>query len=87
MPRERSALRAELGPLVRLAVPLALAQGGQALMGVVDTAIVGRAGALPLAATGLGNVLFMALAVLGMGVMHGLDPLVSQALGAGDVLA
>jgi MATE family multidrug resistance protein len=78
------ALRAELGPLVRLALPLAAAQGGQALMGVVDTAVVGRSGALPLAGTGLGNALFMALAVFGMGVMHGLDPLVSQALGAGD---
>ena len=77
-------LRAELGPLVRLALPLALAQGGQALLGVVDTAIVGRAGALPLAGTGLGNALFMALAIFGMGVMHGLDPLVSQAVGAGD---
>jgi MATE family, multidrug efflux pump len=53
-------------------------------MGVVDTAVVGRAGAIPLAGVGLGNVLFMALGVLGMGVMHGLDPLVSQALGAGD---
>jgi MATE family multidrug resistance protein len=77
-------MRAEVGPLVRLALPLAAAQGGQALMGVVDTAVVGRAGALPLAGVGLGNALFMALAVTGMGVMHGLDPLVSQALGAGD---
>ncbi len=83
MPPDRP-LRAELRLLTRLAVPLAIAQGGQALMGVVDTAVVGRAGALPLAGTGLGNVLFMALGVLGMGVMHGLDPLVSQALGAGD---
>jgi MATE family multidrug resistance protein len=77
-------VRAELRPLVRLALPLAIAQGGQALMGVVDTAVVGRAGSLQLAATGLGAVLFIALAVLGMGVMQGLDPLVSQALGAGD---
>ena len=77
-------LAQELRSLVRLALPLAVAQGGQALMGVVDTAVVGRAGALPLAGTGLGNVLFMALAVLGMGVMHGVDPLVSQAVGAGD---
>jgi MATE family multidrug resistance protein len=84
MPPAPHPLRAEIGPLVRLALPLAAAQGGQALMGVVDTAVVGRAGALALAGTGLGNVLFMALAVLGMGVMHGLDPLVSQALGAGD---
>ncbi|HEY6099034.1 MAG TPA: MATE family efflux transporter, partial [Anaeromyxobacter sp.] len=79
-------LRSELRALVRLALPLAVAQGGQALMGVVDTAVVGRAGALPLAGTGLGNALFLALAIFGMGVMHGLDPLVSQAIGAGDPL-
>ncbi|WP_242340365.1 MULTISPECIES: MATE family efflux transporter [unclassified Anaeromyxobacter] len=79
-----SPLRAEVSALVRLAVPLAIAQGGQALMGVVDTAVVGRAGPLPLAGVGLGNVLFMALSVLGMGVMQGLDPLIAQALGAGD---
>jgi MATE family multidrug resistance protein len=84
MPGSPRPLRAELAPLVRLAVPLALAQGGQSLMGVVDTAIVGRAGALPLAGVGLGNALFMALSVFGMGVMFGLDPLVSQAHGAGD---
>ncbi len=77
-------LRAEVSALFRLALPLAIAQGGQALMGVVDTAVVGRAGPLPLAGVGLGNVLFMALAVLGMGVMQGLDPLIAQALGAGD---
>jgi MATE family multidrug resistance protein len=80
----RNALRAELRALAALAAPLALAVGGQALMGVVDTAVVGRAGAVPLAGVGLGNALFMALAVFGMGVMHGLDPLVAQALGAGD---
>jgi MATE family multidrug resistance protein len=80
----RPAIVAELRALVRLAVPLAVAQGGQALMGVVDTAVVGRAGALPLAGTGLGNALFMLLAVFGMGVMQGLDPLVAQAVGGGD---
>jgi MATE family multidrug resistance protein len=77
-------LRAELRALIRLAVPLAIAQGGQALMGVVDTAVVGRAGAVPLAGTGLGNMLFFAVAVLGMGIMHGFDPLISQAVGSGD---
>ncbi len=84
MSRPPSPLRRELTELVSLAVPLAVAQGGQALMGVVDTAVVGRAGALPLAGVGLGLALFMALSVFGMGVMHGLDPLVSQAVGAGD---
>lgn len=85
MASARHPLADEIRPLLRLALPLAVAQGGQALLGVVDTAVVGRAGALPLAGTGLGNVLFMALAVFGMGVMHGVDPLVSQAIGAGDM--
>jgi MATE family multidrug resistance protein len=84
VPSPSTPLRAEVSALVRLAVPLAIAQGGQSLMGIVDTAVVGRAGPLALAGVGLGNALFMALSVFGMGVMHGLDPLVSQALGAGD---
>ena len=79
-----SPTRAELRALARLAVPLALASAAQSLMGLVDTAVVGRAGAEPLAGTGLGNVLFFAVSVLGMGLMMGLDPLVSQAVGAGD---
>jgi MATE family multidrug resistance protein len=73
-----------MAALARLAFPLALATGGQALMGVVDTAVVGRAGALQLAAVGLGNSLAMFLAVFGMGIMQGLDPLIAQAVGAGE---
>lgn len=77
-------IRAELRALVRLAVPLSLASAGQSLMGLVDAAVVGRAGAVPLAGVGLGALLFFAVSVLGMGTMMGLDPLVAQALGAGD---
>jgi MATE family multidrug resistance protein len=51
-------------------------------MGVVDVAIVGRLGAVPLAAVGLGNGIFFTLCVVGLGVMLGLDPLVAQAIGA-----
>jgi MATE family multidrug resistance protein len=53
-------------------------------MGLVDTAVTGRAGAGPLAGTGLGNALFFAVAIFGMGLMMGLEPLTAQALGAGD---
>jgi MATE family multidrug resistance protein len=53
-------------------------------MGVVDTAIVGRAGAVANAGVGLGNNLYLAVAILAGGIMHGVDPLVSQALGSGD---
>jgi len=73
-----------MAALSRLAVPLALAQAGQALMGIVDAAVVGRAGAGALAAVGLGTTFAMTLAVTGMGVMQGLDPLISQAIGEGD---
>lgn len=74
----------ELRGLVRLAAPLAATQAGFALMGLVDTAVVGRLGAGPLGAVGLANGLFFAVAVFGLGVMMGMDPLLSQALGAGD---
>jgi MATE family multidrug resistance protein len=80
----RTALRQELAALLVLAVPMALTQGGQALMGVVDVAVLGHAGQVALTATHVGNSLYFGLAIFGMGVMHGLDPLVAQALGAGD---
>src|SRR5262249_44889145 len=76
--------RDELRALVKLALPLALAQAGQALMGLVDTAVVGRAGAVQLAGTALGNAVVFTLCILGIGTLMGVDPLISQALGAGD---
>jgi MATE family multidrug resistance protein len=77
-------LRTELNALVRLAVPLALAQAGQALMGVVDTAVVGRVSDVAQGAVGLGVGLCMAVSVVGLGVMLAFDPLISQAIGAGQ---
>ncbi len=80
-PRAR---QSELAQLARLALPLAFASAGQAAMGLVDTAVCGRAGAVVLAGTGLGNSVFFAIAVSGTGLMMGLDPLVAQSFGAGD---
>ncbi len=74
----------EIPALARLAVPLSLATAAQSLMGLVDTAVLGRAGAVPLAAGGLGNLVFFSFAVAGVGLMMGLDPLVAQAFGARD---
>lgn len=74
----------ELRKLLRLAAPIAITQAGYALMGLVDTAVVGRLGAAPLGAVGLANGLFLGLALPGLGVMLGLDPLFAQALGARD---
>lgn len=74
----------ELRGLVQLAVPIAGASFGNILLSVVDTIIVGRAGETSLAAVGLGNAVFFAITVLGFGAMHGLDPLIAQAVGAGE---
>jgi MATE family multidrug resistance protein len=74
----------ELRKLLRLAAPIAFTQAGYALMGLVDTAVVGRLGAPALGAIGLANGIFIAVAVIGLGAMMGLDPLFAQALGAGD---
>ncbi len=75
--------RAELGALVRLALPLCAVQLGARLMGFVDIAIVGRLGGDALAAVGVGNAVYFAFGVTGIGVVMGSDPLISQALGAG----
>nr|BDT38227.1 MATE family efflux transporter [Myxococcus sp. MH1] len=77
----RAAILAELRALSRLAIPIAIAQGGQSLMGLVDTLVVGRAGTSALASVGLGNGLFFAVSGFGMGLMMGFDPLLSQAVG------
>jgi len=74
----------EVRELLRLAIPIALAQAGIALMGVVDTAVVGRLGAAALGAVGLANGIFFAVAVVGIGIVMGLDPLIAQAFGAQD---
>ncbi len=73
-----------LKPIVKLAVPLGAAQLGQALISLTDTAVVGRASAADLAGVALGNSIFFTVFVLCMGAVIGMEPLVSQAVGAGD---
>ena len=55
-------------------------------MSVVDMAVVGRLGGRELAAVGLANAIFFGVSVFGLGLMLGMDPLISQAIGAGDAL-
>ena len=76
-------MRRELGATARLATPVVLTQIGAIAMGTVDTLMVGRLGAGPLAAVAVGNGLSLTVIVLGMGTLFGLDPVVAQAYGAG----
>jgi MATE family, multidrug efflux pump len=73
----------ELRPLLRLAGPVILAELGWMSMGLVDTLMVGRLGPAAIAATGMGSGVFTAIVIFGMGLMLGLDALVSQSAGAG----
>ena len=77
-------MRSELRRLFALAIPLAIAEAGTQVMSVVDMAVIGRLGGRELAAAGLANAIFFGVSVFGLGLMLGLDPLISQAVGAGD---
>lgn len=76
--------RSDLAAVIRLALPVAGVQVGLMTMGVVDTLMVGRVSAEDLAAVALGNIVFFVTSVFGMGVLMSLDPVVAQAVGAGD---
>jgi MATE family multidrug resistance protein len=77
-------LRREGEALGRLALPLILVYAGYNVMGLVDTVIVGRLQASALGAVGIGNGIFNALALVGLGAVLGVDPIAAQAIGAGD---
>jgi len=79
----RSASR-DVQPTLALAGPVALAEVGWVAMGVVDAVFLGRLGPEALGASGLGGTLFLTVAAFGMGMLLGLDTLVSQAFGAGN---
>ncbi len=70
--------------MLRLALPVVLAELGWMSMGIVDTIMVAPLGPAAIGATGIGTSVHMAFAVFGMGLLLGLDTLVSQAHGAGD---
>src|SRR6266481_4949458 len=66
---------------LKLAVPVMLRQLGHVMMGVVDSLMVGHVGAIPLAASSLGNVAFNVILLFGIGVSYAITPLVASAHG------
>jgi len=79
----RQGIRTELRPMLSLAGPVILAELGWLAMGIVDTLFVGRLGAEAIGAVSLGSALYFSIAIFGIGLLLGLDTLVSQAYGAG----
>ncbi|HEX2572626.1 MAG TPA: MATE family efflux transporter [Polyangia bacterium] len=80
----RTPLRDELRALHTLALPLVASQLGSQLLSFVDSVMVGRLGAVSLGAVGIGNSIFFSATIVGIGCLFGMDPLTSQALGAGE---
>src|SRR4051794_1329091 len=81
----REAIKTQWKPMVKLAVPVAVAQLGHMSMGLVDTFMVGRLGPAYIGGVGIGNAVFFIFAVMGIGFMLGLDFLVSHAYGRRDL--
>lgn len=78
--------RTDVRDLLRLALPIVAVQLGSMAMGVVDTVMVGHFSPDAMAATGLGNIYALSLLLSGMGLLMAFDPLMSQAVGAGDTV-
>ena len=68
--------------MLRVAAPVVIAEVGWMVMQLVDVAMVGRLGPEAIGAVGVGSSLFLALSVFGMGLLLGLDTVVSHAFGS-----
>ena len=69
---------------MRLALPVVIAELGWMAMTTVDTIMVGPLGPAAIGALGVSNSAFYSIAIFGMGLLLGLDTLVSRSHGAGN---
>lgn len=76
-----SQLSKELKIIITLSIPVVIGQLGHMMMGVVDSLMVGRLGAVPLAAASLSNSVFFLIMVVGIGFSYGITPHVAMAHG------
>ena len=70
--------------MIVLAVPVVLSELGWMAQGVVDNIMVGRLGPAAIGAVALGNAVYYTPCLFGIGLLLGLDTLVSQAYGRND---
>jgi MATE family multidrug resistance protein len=79
--------RNELREMALLAAPVVIVNIGMMLQGTIDALMLGRVSATALAAGAVGNLYFFNVMIWGVGLLMSLDPIVAQALGAGDSVA
>ncbi len=83
-PRNGRNLRSEMGAMVRLALPVVLAELGWMLQSVVDVIMVGRLGPISIGAVALGNAMYYAPSLFGLGLLLGLDTVIARSYGERD---
>ena len=76
--------KSEFQTLLGLSIPVVAAQLGFMTMGVIDTMMVARIGVAELAAVAIATSWAWSSSSFFQGLVHGMDPLVSQAHGRGD---
>ncbi len=72
--------------VIRLAYPVALGMISITLLNVVDTAMLGRLGSVPLAAAGISGVAYFAIVFSLAGIGIGVQTLTARRYGEGDLL-
>ena len=80
----QSGMKTEFRALLGLAIPVVLSELGWMSMAIVDTIMVGRLSPEAIGAVGLSSAIYYAPALFGIGMLLGLDTLVSQAFGRRD---
>jgi MATE family multidrug resistance protein len=79
--RQSTGLGVEFRALLTLAIPVVLSELGWMTMTIVDLVMVGHLGPAAIGAVGLGNAIYYGPSLFGMGLLLGLDTVVSQAWG------
>lgn len=77
-------MRGELRTLIKLALPISLAEVGITTLGLVEVAMLGRTTASALGGASIGRSLAFVAAAIGWGIAAAVEPLASQAVGARD---
>ncbi|MBL7714954.1 MAG: MATE family efflux transporter [Bdellovibrionales bacterium] len=72
-----------MGSVLKIALPVILSFLGSMLLMTVDLIFVGKLGALPIAAVGLGGATHAGFFVFGLGLLTGLEFLTAREVGAG----
>src|ERR1017187_800701 len=78
----QAVFRESRAPLL-LAIPITIGQVSQVLMGITDSVMIGRTGAVPLAASSFGVGVFNIFFIVGVGLLTPVAVFASRARGAG----